>query len=85
MSKLGRIFKVCERADIICESVDTRYGFKHVAKLFINGYEKDKAKVCYYNRTWEAYEFDTVIKMLLEKTDLLTDAEKTAFRKTHFR
>lgn len=79
---MARIFKVNENIEIVCDSVGTRYGFRHEARLFVNGYEKDKAKVCYYNRTWEAFEFDTVISKLLEKTDLLTEAEKEQFKTT---
>lgn len=80
---MSRIFKVSERAQILCEFVSTRNGFRHDARLFINGNEEDKAKVNYINRTWERYEFDTVIEKLLQKTDLLTDAEKNTFRKSH--
>jgi hypothetical protein len=76
-----RIFKVNENVQIVCESVGTRYGFRHDAKLTINGYEKEKAKMCYHNRTWEKFEFETVIAILLEQTSLLTENEKEQFKK----
>jgi hypothetical protein len=78
---MGRIFKVNDKVEIVCEWVNTRYGFRHDARLYINGNEYgNKAKCCYYNRTWEKFEFETVIHKLLEQTDALTDAEKELFR-----
>jgi hypothetical protein len=80
---MTRIFKVNDKVQIVCESVGTRYGFRHDARLFVNGNEYgDKAKCCYYNRTWERFEFETVLMKLLEETDALTEAEKEQFRKT---
>jgi hypothetical protein len=77
---MGRIFKINERAEIVCDWVNTRYGFRHDARLFIDGIEREKAKCCYYNRTWEKFEFETVIHKLLEKTEALTEAEKETFK-----
>lgn len=78
----SKIFKVNDKIVIVCDWVNTRYGFRHDAKLFVNGLEHgDKAKCCYYNRTWEKFEFETVIHKLLEETDALTESEKEAFRK----
>jgi len=77
-----RIFKVNDKVQIVCNSVGTRYGFRHDAKLFVNGYEVEKTKVCYYNRTWEPFEFQTVVLKLIDKTDALTEAEKEQFKAT---
>jgi len=79
---MSRIFKVNKNVEIVCDSVGTRYGFRHDAKLFVNGYETEKAKVCYYNRTWEALPFQTVIYKLLEKTTHLTEKQKAKFKAT---
>ena len=75
-----RIFKINENAEIVCDSVNTRNGFRHDARLFINGYEDEKAKCCYYNRTWERFKFESVILILLDKTKKLSEAEKTEFK-----
>jgi hypothetical protein len=76
------IFKVNEHKEIVCEWVNTRYGFRHDARLFIDGKEVGKkAKVCYYNRTWERFEYQTVLRILLEKTEYLTEEEKNEFGK----
>ena len=82
MKHLDRIFKVNDKVEIGCESVGTRYGFRHDAWLFVNGEQVgDKAKCCYYNRTWESFEFETVVKKLLEKTTYLTPEQKAEFLK----
>lgn len=41
----------------------------HEAKCFLNGQEVASQKVRYYNRTWEAYQFDTVKNCLMDKVD----------------
>jgi hypothetical protein len=76
-----KTFKIDKNATIICNSESTRYGFRHLATLMVNGYESGSAKRCYYNRTWESFEFESVIADLLEKTGYLT-ARKT---KNYFR
>jgi len=78
-----QIFK-CGKMTIICKSESTRSGFRHVATLFLGGFGRDTAKCCYLNRTWERFEFETVILKLLEKTTMLTARSKAAFRKKLF-
>jgi len=53
-------------ATIYCRSVDTRYGFRHDAVMIVNGEPKFKAKACYYNRTWESYQYQSVLHNLAE-------------------
>lgn len=64
---------------IVCESTSTRNGFKHTAKLFDsptatftlkNGIfwnPVSSVKINYLNRTWEKYQFESVIFKLLKK------------------
>jgi len=61
---------------IECYSEGTQYGFRHLAVLYKNGVAVDKTKACYYNRTWEAYEFQTVINKLIENNQELKEAVK---------
>jgi hypothetical protein len=65
-----------EKIEIVCESERTRYGFRHLAYLMFNGIEQDKAKCCYYNRTWESFEFQSVAKELIRKTKCLSEEER---------
>jgi len=40
----------------------TRSGFKHITQCFVNDVLKHSHKVCYLNRTWESYHYQTVMK-----------------------
>ena len=71
-----RIFKITPKIEIVCESQRTRNGFRHLATLMIDGRERDTAKCCYLNRTWERYEFQSVLNKLVDKSDSLNDEEK---------
>jgi len=64
------IIQISENYQVVCERINTKYGFRHEAKLFVNGVFEKKAKCKYYNRTWESYEFDTVLLDLAEKTGI---------------
>jgi hypothetical protein len=53
---------------IICESMKTRNGFKHVAELYKNErYFLGIAQSFYLNRTWEQYQYQSVILKLLNE------------------
>lgn len=60
-------FKINDNAEAVCVSENTRSGFRHVAHLLIGGREILRHKVCYQNRTWERWTFQTVLAGLLEK------------------
>ena len=77
-----KTFQIGKNIFIVCDCEGTRYGFRHLATLLIDGQEAGRSKACYYNRTWERFEFETVINSLLEKTDALSKAQKArAMRK----
>ena len=73
-----RMFTLSDEYAIVCKSESTRYGFRHLATLLKNGYEVAKNKCTYYNRTWEAYEFETV--MLKAINSYFTGDEHKLFR-----
>jgi hypothetical protein len=53
---------------VVCDWNKTRYGFRHTAKLVdIHGNEVAKTKACYYNRTWESYEYQSVLHEVIRK------------------
>lgn len=63
-----------KRINAICRSEDTRHGFRHLCELQTeDGYTIAAAKVCYLNRTWEVYCFQTVIHAAIEKARLDCD------------
>lgn len=72
-----KIFKINEKIEAICQYKKTRYGFKHTAKLFLNGEEMGTAECYYSNRTWERYEYQSVLKKLEQmKGYLLSDKKR---------
>ena len=56
-----KIYNFGEGYQVNCRSEKTRYGFRHLCELTQNYNVLAKTKACYYNRTWEAYEFQSVI------------------------
>ena len=78
--KNDKIFKISENAEARCSWFKTRYGFKHEADLYVDGVFQCGAKVCYYNRTWESFEYETVLDSLLRKSKLFTIQEINNFR-----
>jgi len=72
-------FQVKNGVEIIAHFEKTRSGFRHIAILMVDGREVDRAKETYQNRTWERYEFETVIRKLLKNTNVITEPEKKDF------
>ena len=50
-----------------CYTTDTRNGFCHTAHLTGWEYEQTDTKASYYNRTWERFEYESVLKRAIEK------------------
>lgn len=65
-----KIFKINKRIEIVCNSESTSYGFRHLATLFVDGVESTKGKCTYQNRTWESYEFQSVLFNVVNKSEL---------------
>jgi hypothetical protein len=66
--KLGKI--AGSEYQAVCESERTRSGFRHLATLFRNGEEIANTKICYINRTWEAFQFASVLQNLINRSKL---------------
>jgi hypothetical protein len=74
-----KTFRIDKNLTIVCEHKGTRNGFKHEAALIQNGIQIDFTKVCYLNRTWESFEYETVIRQLLDKSGILTKTRQKNF------
>ena len=90
MKTRTKTFKVNRNIEIVCEAKRTRNGFKHTATLFYrNGKtganwtdpKRESVKCNYLNRTWEGYEFESVLQKLLEEITSLSDGQKRTIRK----
>jgi len=60
-----RIFNLNNIYNVVCNFESTKSGFRHIAVLHKNGYEIARCKECYLNRTWECFEFETVLKKII--------------------
>ena len=50
-----------------CYTTDTRCGFCHTAHYVGWEYGINDTKVSYYNRTWERFEYESVLKKAIDK------------------
>lgn len=60
-------FKFNENVKAVCEYKPTRNGFLHKATLYENAKIIGTAQISYINRTWECFEYETVLYKLIEK------------------
>lgn len=61
-----KIFTLDKEYSIVCNTKDTRNGFKHTAVLCRNGLSVYETKVCYLNRTWEAFTYQTICLKVID-------------------
>ena len=54
------------KVSIGAEAKSTRTGFKHEVWV-LDGFVRTEAKVCYLNRTWESFRYQTALHKLMEK------------------
>jgi hypothetical protein len=69
-----KVFKINDNAEVRCSWFKTNYGFKYEAELYYDGIFQCSAKVCYQNRTWESFEYETVLSAVLRKAHLFDDS-----------
>jgi hypothetical protein len=60
-----------------CYTTDTRSGFCHTAHYIGWEYDLTDTKASYYNRTWERFEYESVLKKAIEK--LPTDVRQQVY------
>lgn len=62
-----------------CFTQDTRYGFRHVCYSGIvsypDKYNKPIAKCCYYNRTWEEWTYQSVLREAIDSFKKIVDED----------
>lgn len=63
-----RFFRM-SKFTVQCESKNCRNGFKHVAVLYVGSTELSRSTCHYQNRTWEAFQFQSVLRQLISEFD----------------
>ena len=56
-----------EEVTFVCYTTYTRVGFCHTARLTGWKYDISDTKQTYYNRTWERFTYESVLKRAIEK------------------
>lgn len=77
----SKFFELEDNVYIKCWSEKTSRGFRHLAEFYVDGELIEDAKVVYSNRTWEKYEFESVIEKMLGKMNR-PDIERQAIMGT---
>lgn len=69
----------------VCESWRTRNSWGHEVTLYKNDtFEVGRAKIRYYNRTWECYQYQSAIKSVIYNAiEEIKAAAKKAFLTLH--
>ena len=66
-----------EEISFTCYTTYTRAGFCHTAHLMGWKYDTTDSKQTYYNRTWERFEYESVLKRAIDK--LPTDVRQQVY------
>ena len=59
---MSKLFNYGDDLYVVCDHGKTRSGFKHIGKVFYKGYLVHEDKICYYNRTWEQWEYQSILR-----------------------
>lgn len=70
---------------LVCESWNTRNSWGHEVTLYKNEtFKVGRAKIRYYNRTWESYQYQSAIKnVIIDVLEKNKAAAKKAFLTLH--
>ena len=63
------IRKINDDVSIALESYSNSRAWGHIARCIYRGREIEQARVRYQNRTWERYQFESVMCGLVDKLD----------------
>lgn len=68
----------------VCNTWETRYSWGHQADLYIDDEKINTSKCTYYNRTWESYQYQSVMKnCLYEYMQNVKDAFIRGYKYNH--
>ena len=73
-----RIFNLDDVYNVVCNWKKTRNGFKHIATLHKNGQSIFETKICYLNRTWERFEYESILLKVVD--DFIAQCDKQKYR-----
>lgn len=63
-----KTFKINKSAQIVADTYGNSRSWGHKATLLIDGEDVAHTKIRYYNRTWERFEYEDVLRKVLTET-----------------
>jgi len=73
-----KVFKLNDVYSVVCDTKNTRNGFKHEATLLKNSFEVFKTKINYLNRTWERFEYERILYKIVN--DYFDNSESIKYK-----
>ena len=61
-----KTFSLDNEYQVRCNWKETKTGFKHTATLYKNGFLRYNTEIHYLNRTWEVFEFESILKKVAD-------------------
>ena len=74
-----KLFTLDKKYTIVCDYQNTRNGFKNTATLLKNNTKISSTKINYLNRTWERFEYESVLLKIID--DCFKDKEHKKYTK----
>lgn len=71
----GKLFKINDKISVQCEYYENSRHWGHRAELYFYDRYIGKTTITYYNRTWEAYEFQSVLRQIANKNELTKEED----------
>lgn len=69
---------------IYLDSKSNYYGFKHLATLNVGYWEELKTSIQYYNRTWERFDYETILyKIINLKLEQIEEQAKRNYKQNN--
>lgn len=56
-----------EELEVTCFTYETQYNWGHRCYVFYNNMQLKEEKITYYNRTWECFKYESLLKKVIEK------------------
>jgi hypothetical protein len=70
-------FKINEHIEIEAKVWDSRLNWGHKGTVFVDGEPLVTRRITYYNRTWESYQFASLLSHLADSKKLPKDVRDT--------
>lgn len=57
-----KVFYYTDDCFVLCDFASSRWGFNHTGAVFYKGRRVFRDKIHYQNRTWESFQFESILR-----------------------